>query len=341
MKNNYILEINKESVSLLEKEEYGIAMIKPDGVEKEGFISSLMWRFRIYCLKVVRTKRIMLTREQVKNTISTNFDVNEYLDYIAEKELIVFLLKGENCIAKIIEIKQNVRSKFGFSSLTMKNLLHSPDCGNEYYEHFKLFFPELPIEKYGAYADMTIPLDRYSNSGDLLKYMNESNLTKYGFLCTERKQIEVIKDIGNSNCFIGYICKTNFENKLITIICYLEFINAINNADYFLCENELENLVHIAEECGGITVLDYYEKEDYRSTIAKLNHVGVDGVVVYDPRYSKEKVAELEVLCEDDLGMLLLGGTHGIEHIGSLGADKETFNKYIKRMNKKKDKFSV
>lgn len=319
------------------KEEYGIVMIKPDGMAQEGFFESLLWRFKIYDLQIIEKKQVILTREQVRDTISTNFNVKEYLDYISEKELIVLLLKGENCIAKIIDIKRKVRTKYGFSSLTMKNLLHSPDCGNEYYEHFKLLFPELKAELYGAYADMTIPFSNFENENKIIETINKSNVTKYAVLCTNKSEVLRVKNIDDENCFVGIIVETEYEGRLLSIISYIEKTIAVKNIDCFSSVMGLSELIQSTNDCGGITVLDYYDGEDYRELIQKLKDKGIDGVVVYDPRFSKEKVIELEILCEDDLNMLLVGGTHGILSVGSLGADKETFTKYIKRMNAKND----
>lgn len=319
--------------------EYGIILIKPDGV-KANIIELLKSMLQKSNLTIIKTKQIYLKKEEVVANIVTKFDNEKYADYLSESEVIALLVFGQKAIATLIDIKQSIRALYGFSSDNMRNLLHSPDCGNEYFEHLKFLFPELNHVVYGTYGDLTVPA--YGNEFDLIKeldYLNNISCVNWvGILINYQVKLPdleefILRKSNQINLLFGVCKKCIYKNEELQIIGYFHPNHKIPNRTDFV-NNSIECYIHWIKEHQGVCVLDYRPfMDDSEKLITELKELGIDGVVVYDPRYTQMEVARLEVICEDDLGLLLLGGTNNIIPIGSLGVDKTTFLKFANKIN--------
>ena len=98
--------------------------------------------------------------------------------------------------------------------------------------------------------------------------------------------------------------------------------------------NSVRDFCSWVSDNHGVSILDYCcFSNNTEKTMQLLSEQGLDGAVVYDPRYSQRESAKLEIICEDNLGMLLTGGTSGVSPIGTFGIDRTTFNKMLKRID--------
>ena len=96
---------------------------------------------------------------------------------------------------------------------------------------------------------------------------------------------------------------------------------------------DAKTYIEIIHECKGISILDYtVYNNQIEETLTYLKTLGLDGVVVYDLRYSLQEVAKLEYISADILGLLLTGGSNGQTNNGSLSIDKKTFDLLIDKI---------
>lgn len=323
--------------------EYGIVVLKPDGIER-GVLGLLVSMLEENNLSLITTKEIHMKYEDVIKTIRTRFDNDKYAKYMSKSKVIALLVYGEYAVGKLIDIKQTIRGKFGLSSNDMKNLIHSPDCGNEYYEHFNYLFPELSVAQYGLYADVTVKqCDTDEETLGKLHKLNEtSSLSVVGILFEYGKNSSLIQTYNaspgkNLQLLAGIVKECVYKNENMNFIGYLPPKNQTITFDQNdILDDSAECFISWVKRNRGVCILDYRPfNSDSEQLIINLKDEGIDGAVVYDPRFSQEEMAQLEVIVEDDLGLLLTGGTNGCLAIGELAVDRTTFDKFTKVMNSK------
>ncbi|WP_080839735.1 nucleoside-diphosphate kinase [Cohnella massiliensis] len=324
-----------------EEKEHGIVLLKPDGV-KRGIYDLLVRRIAENGLQVVRTKTLKLERRDVLTRIVTKFDVEAYAEYMSKSEVIALLVRGPYAIARLIEIKQRIRGEYGLSGNDMENLIHSPDCGNEYYEHFQYLFPELDCVKYGQYADLNVKAGGVDGDvGEALRNLNErSSLHWAGVLFdygADLTAIEGCKALANDRIrvLIGIAKSCVFRNERLGLIGYLPPDHSFAADPFFPVEDDAaESFVNWVKSKKGVCVMDYRPFDaDSERIIIGMKRIGIDGVVVYDPRFTQHEVARLEVIAEDEQHLLLTGGSNGRIAAGALAVDKTTFRKFCRKMN--------
>lgn len=318
--------------------EYGIILLKPDGVRK-GLVDRLLQFIEKSNLEVIEIKKLILKKEDIIHYIRTSFDTNKYSDYMSSGYVIAVLVYGQYAINELIKIKRLLRSEHGFTCDDMMNLVHSVDLGNEYYSQFKLLFPERDIVKYSLYADMNLVLQEEEILNELYKLDITSNVSWVGIILEYGTIAKVIKEFykyknNRLRALYGLKYKCAFKDKIISVIGYLPetfdttVVDTQNKVD-----ETVESYINWIKENGGITVLDYRPLDELtEELLIDLRAIGLDGVVVYDPRFSQNEVAKLEYIVADKLQLALTGGSNGYARGGELTIDKKTFEILVKNL---------
>lgn len=244
-------------------------------------------------------------------------------------EVILLLVYGEYAINKLIAIKRAIRANYGLDCNDMKNLIHSADLGNEFFVQFTGLFPDLDPVKYSLYADMNVRLPIDNALQSLLTLERSSNLSWIGVLGYEKQllKIEKMSKLVSQkiNIIFGITRQCLFYNERLSFIGYLPCGVALNKVGLAM-EVTAQTFIDRIRECNGITVLNYRVLDDKSEKLLKsLKSIGLDGVVVYDPRFTQNDMARLEYLAADKYQLKLCGGTNGQIAPGMLSIDRTTF----------------
>ena len=320
--------------------EHGIILLKPDGVNK-NLEKKLYKHLEDNDLEIVSIKKTILRSEEITKHIRTSFNPNEYSQYMSSGPIIAVMVKGVYAIDKLIKIKRKLRSDLGVSCDDMQNYVHSADLGNEHLIQTKYLFPELDAGIHSLYADMNIPLSikNLENQIDFIK--TNSSVSYIGLIINP---VELFSFYGISkhlhinklNIIFGvrFPCVIKLKNNNfvpITIIGYFKELKLIlQNFKNIIDAKSCIKIIHMSR---GVSVLDYLTyNEAFEEIILHLKNIHLDGVNVYDLRYSLQEVAKLEYISADIHGLLLTGGSNGQTTDGSLSIDKKTFDLFMDKM---------
>ena len=255
--------------------------------------------------------------------------------------IIAIMVRGNYTIDKLIKIKRKLRSDLGVSCDDMQNFIHSADLGNEHYIQTKYLFPELDATKHSLYADMSVPFSS-THSQEQLSFLKKNSSISYvgllldsNALTTHHDRLMHLHNNGLNIIYgIRFPCIIKLKtNKIIkiTIIGYFKELELINQNIYETVD--AKSCIELIHQSKGISILDYSPyTEDFEEKLLCLKGINLDGVNVYDLRYSLEEVAKLEYISADVLGLLLTGGSNGQASDGSLSIDKKTFDLFISKM---------
>ncbi|MEK5521654.1 MULTISPECIES: nucleoside-diphosphate kinase [Heyndrickxia] len=316
------------------KEEHGLVILKPDGVQK-GIEEELIKELKSNDIKIVHVSKRQLTKLQVLESFTSDFNMDIYSDYISRSDVIGYLVKGHYAGQKLRDIKQQIRSNYGYTSRNMENLIHTADHGNEYYFQFKQFFPELDIVKYSKFGDMNLRIDgdEQEITNTLLSLSEESNLSWVGIVTSIDRVLktkEVIRELRNLsfNCIIGVSATHNFNGEILEIIGYLPPSFTYTDYDNLSIEKivSFEDFAAWINDLGGLMVLGYTSTSKINLLLLNvLKRYMIKGITIYDARRDMRQIEDLEELVEDKAGMLFSGGTAGIVRGGEIALDRAEF----------------
>lgn len=321
-----------------EQHEFGIAVVKPDGLKK-GVLSQLYSEIERNGLKITFQKKVKLQKEDIFQNFITDFDLDVYADYLSSDCLIVLLVSGDSAAYTLRQIKLSLRKGYGFSSEDMMNLIHTVDHGNEYFYQFRLFFPELCPTKYSGYADMNYTCDIQNDEEILEKLLfieRETNLSWLGYIVKSNFKSKAIGQFyqmtqySTLGIILGLKHKFFLNNNPINLIGYLPpALIELPNLPSIILENTKEFIKWITD-FGGTVVLDYLPLHQYTlDLLLMLKDQGLRGVVIYDPRRTLHETIQLEDLIECETKMFFSGGTGGILDAAQLSIGKRDFSKLM------------
>ena len=321
--------------------EHGIILLKPDGV-KMNLERKLYDHLKKIHLDIVAINKTKLSPQEVTKYIRTSFNVKQYADYMCSGPIIAVMVKGDYAIDKLIHIKREIRTALGVTCNDMKNYIHSADLGNEHYIQTKYLFPNLDEFYCGLYADMNVLVSFDNLCSQIYNIEKKSSVSYIGLLIDADKLLSFYDKMNSIHCNklrilygVRFSCKIKCKSnvwKNINIIGYFINIELLLLQDF---QNiiDAKTYIEIIHECKGISILDYtVYNNQIEETLTYLKTLGLDGVVVYDLRYSLQEVAKLEYISADILGLLLTGGSNGQTNNGSLSIDKKTFDLLIDKI---------
>ncbi len=309
--------------------EYGIIVIKPDGLQER--IDYLVEKeICAVELKVVLSYVHKFTYDQVQTIFTTTaFGKEEYYTYLAAGNMKVILVQGDYAIAKLRSIKYSIRKQFCCEK-NMKNLLHTSDTGNEYKLQFQQLFPMLKYDEYPLFANMHVPFDEHMEQKVL-----EEKVYISGIIIDQnniKNAYEKLRCL--SSGMIGIRGRFEYANRILSAICYLD----VQDNWYAKVQNMKFSKITIKDfsknvkEVNGICIIDYQPFLFYNhDIISGLKTVGVDGFKVFDSRYSIEQIEKIRYFVQYRYKMLFTGGSSFVDK-SLLTIDQETFENLSKRI---------
>ncbi|EML6324631.1 hypothetical protein QCQ60_004951 [Bacillus cereus] len=315
-------------------QEHGLFVLKPDSIEK-GLLNDFLKFVINKKIEIVQVKVLKLNYQQALKHFSSIFNLEEYAAYMSRGQIAAILVRGEK-IGKVLgEIKREFRKGFGYTSENMENLVHTADQGNEYYEQFKLLFPELELAKYTKWADMNILVR--DNEEEVIKILKEleqgSNLVWAGVVQETGKKCNVIEEFekegGKLKTLLGleHICK--HHNDQVSIIAYLpDTLKSTPNHTFLNEQTTAEEYIQWVKMIGGITVLNYKPLTELtKEFLLSLKDIGLDAVHIYDARRSIDETEELEEIVESHCDLKFSGGGNGCSIPGEMALGHHEFEK--------------
>lgn len=298
------------------KEEFGLVVLKPDGntLEKRN---ELKLQIALHEMQYIVEKEVMLSSEEVeRNFIANNVCIDEYISYITSGSCCAVIVRGSNASFKLQKLKKSFREKFGYSSKHTRNLIHTVDQGNEYYQQFNVFFPDLDIRAYSTYGDLTIhACSKHEETIAKLESVEDNtNLSHIGLLYPLSCSNERLVNYKASGVKLGVVediyCNVTFKEKACRIIAYLQYGH---KDEITVDENSnVEELIGYFKRNGAKIFMDYVDYQVVTDEfIESLVYYGFDGIVTYDPRHSLEVVEELEDRIIE-AGLTNIGGSNNV-----------------------------
>ncbi|WP_117161174.1 nucleoside-diphosphate kinase [Paraliobacillus sp. X-1268] len=319
--------------------EYGMIMLKPDGV-KIGLLDILLNKAKEERLDLVNIRKFQLTQQQVMDNFTTNINMDEYAKYMSSGKISVLLFYGENAGHKLRLIKFNLRQKYRCNSNDMENLIHNSDPGTEYRKQFNLFFNDLSILKFSSYADMYVHGDSNDDNNFLLleHLENNSSLSWVGLVFNNFTYVRSVKlfelQYRRLNVLLGFYKSFSCFNRLVGLIGYLpashkKFPEEFNDLEDYT----IDGFISYINELGGVVILDYLQSEHMDlNFIFQMKHKGLTGVHLFDSRRSLEEVEEIEDIVENEVGLRFSGGSSGGVLPGELSIGKYEFETIYKKL---------
>lgn len=309
--------------------EYGLIVIKPDGVKKR-IMEKVNLYLTNYKIEILFSKKTVLSNQDVLDCFeSYPFDKVEYSNYLANENVIALLVQGEYIYDKLKVIKTSLRNEYGVDRTVMRNLIHTAACGNEYFYQIGLLFPELTPSEYCAFADMCIISD---NTSTLKTQLLKSNLKVIALVEESYENIrEEISKIQDKNLTIIPTIKKRILWKDNEYSLFIHLPKAFEDSLIISKEISLNELFQYVIKIGGITILDYLPTELItESLLENLKKMGLSGVLVYDPRRSIFDVQTLEERIEHVGDLFVTAGTNGLIPPGGIAMSRSETEKILK-----------
>lgn len=312
--------------------EYGLVLLKPDGMKQE-VKHKLSNYFDVHRLEVEDVVKRKLSRQQVMDNFeSYPFDKMLYASYLADKEIIAYLVKGENIYQKLKMLKVSLRGEYGLDRTIMNNLIHTAAAGNEYCIQYKLFFNEVSLVSRTLFADWCVPLHKGINE----EHITRSNLSVMALVSEQYedivrmtrliagiKQLTIIPTLRREFTWNGY--------QYGVLIHLPPSFNEVEHELSLPLDSEPNTLLRWGNDQRGVVMLDYapFSRVDHHSLL-QFKLMGLHGVLVYDPRRSIYEVQSLEEMLESIGGMLVSAGTNGQLPLGEVALDQSESSKMLK-----------
>lgn len=115
-------------------------LINPDAIQR-GLVPEIKNRLNQARLAIVGTMVVELDEKAIPvmwPTISRTDKLNQLISYLSGKSLEVWILKGENSLAKSLDVKKEMRGKYCNSRIP--SLFHCPDSEKDCSRELKILF---------------------------------------------------------------------------------------------------------------------------------------------------------------------------------------------------------
>lgn len=328
--------------------EYGLLLIKPDGVGKciEKLCENEIEKHK---LEIVKKKYTVLSEEMIRENFYYKF--KEYIQYMCSGPVCVYLLKSENIdMDEILYIVKNkIRTRFGLSGKVMKNLVHATHCGTEFFVQRDLFFPEYKKLQYNGVADLLVKPKNINNKFYLRmdEVINKSNIDIYGIIITQEKEYSIVewlmKKYPQKEFIVGKEEEIFLEKFSGTLIRYIgnnycdsgrkekKLLTTINKIYNFSFNND--------KMTNATNVLSYakYNEEkafnEIKSMIEVLHKDGIyiDAMVVNSAEMDINE-AEIRYEVSNKLGLIPVGGSYDWNEFGLFAMSNSKVEKLLERL---------
>lgn len=320
---------------MLDEEEYVLLIVKPDGVEK-NYTDDVVQFFKVKGLTEVFRKRKKLMRQFIGTSFSAKCMKEELQEYLSSGPSDAVLLKGENAYDIVRLGKVEYRKKNNVDG-EIKNMIHSPEAGNEYVKQFSYFFAHLNELKYCMYADVIAkPFycdDRYAFVDALIDYDAKTNskivyvFQKDEFEWYQCQFMEYVRFAQKNHWLFGieYLCE--IDGKEISLIGYYKTAEIKKTIVWDVDrESQIAEIVRKIRENGGIVYLGFSRELLYISDdmIQEFKKMGISGIVLYHPSYTIDETAVIRERFFPN-GFLIGGGSGGITEPGSYSISYSLF----------------
>ncbi len=321
-------------------EEYSIIMLKPDG-NSTMFIRFLQRYLARLNVSTICSKEVMLTEQEVEVMFPTNYNQSLYKEYLTQGPCKFLLVRGESAYDILTDYKYDIRHSFNVNSTDMRNLLHTPEAGNEYTTLLKTFFKDIDSNKYALPYD-TYAKVSFNNGDDLIKRIEaNADVTNasliYVFKPDELASIDanffqtIVKQTNDFSLYGIEYCVT-VNNTSLSIIGYYRILdtNKYDERCGVECSN-VYDLIRRIKEHNGVPCAGYLN-DSFTVDMALFkffSEIGIRNVLCYHPDYSiKETVNIRRNLLDNNLGML--GGSAGKSNLGEYGISRGLFESAFK-----------
>lgn len=310
-------------------EEYALALIKPDGVEKNLLYEVVCYLKENGMVEIARSTK-KLNRTYVGEIFTTKHNGVIFKNYMTRGESTAILVKGKNAFDNLRILKVEFRKKYSVDGM-IENILHSPEAGNEYEAQLKYYFPNITDNMHCLFCDMYVRVHLEKN------YVLFKNLMDYYRNNTNAKLIYIFNNEEFSELqenFSCYVDETKWKNwvwgieynsrigkeriKLVGYYSTNNILDVYGGNNYFY-DNPREVVKYILEN-QGVPYLGYCS-----SRIELSDEIGLVGVLTYHPQYTIQDTEVIrEVFCSR--GLLMTSGSGGIVTPGKYAASYAIFN---------------
>lgn len=319
----------------MNKDEYGLIMLKPDG-NQELYYECIKNKLKENKIEVVKERDVQLKSKDVGEVFFNAAKPDEYIKYMTSGISKAILVKGRNAGYRLYKIKKEVRGAYNYKKGDMKNLIHSPDNGNEYYYQFGILFPELDISKYCAFGDLNVilPKNKLKAIKQLETVENETNISCIAINMNVKEYNAILNKFHQKyrrlKTIIAVSNNYEYDNKTISVMGYLpEQFKSIPKYKINNYKDSIFNFISYIESFGGISVLGYLPSDFYTNRfIEKIKKIGIKGALVHDPRRSVNEAHLLDDRIHDE-GLIFTGGSGGIMDIGKITIGERAVSKIV------------
>ncbi|MFD1266941.1 nucleoside-diphosphate kinase [Paenibacillus motobuensis] len=323
--------------------EYTLLLVKPDGNEKELINIILSYLKEHGGLTEVHRNTFKLSLSQVSDTFIHIYNDRKYRSYMTRGPLTAVLLQGENAVEKLRILKKNIRKMYAID--VMENIIHSSEVGNEFDLQFRMFFPDLDINKYNLYADLyaknVFPLNFDGFSAKMEHLQNGTTVKALAHIFSNDVFMNYLDNIiifdqkkGFSKfTLIGLEYNTKVQDQNIKILGYYKICSLLelSKDHYRFFYNDINDLIHLIHGSGGIAFLSHSTNINnlQEESFEILAESGIKGGIVYHPQYTLEQTEFLrENIFKNNL--ITTGGSGGITQTGRYSVSYEIFNQLLK-----------
>lgn len=206
--------------------DFGIMIIKPDGVE-QGAEEILEEELRERGIKVLCKNKRTLSQKDVNDFFYYKF--NEYIDYMTSGAVCSYLISSNNIDmdTEIFFLKSKIRKIFEVNGKMTRNIIHGAHCGTEFFVQRRLFFPEYEKKEFTSYADPLVEVSRNNidRISEITRDLTENSKIQKYILCFEYNDLieseTAIRYVIENEEHVAISHSTYFENKDINVITFL------------------------------------------------------------------------------------------------------------------------
>lgn len=296
--------------------ESNIFMIKPDGINRNDFLTNIKESLFANNYQILGIRKINLENSDLDQFFTIKSA--EHRKYLLEGPVLAILYRGTDAIKFGRIFKHNLRKRLNTHKI--KNLLHSTEPGNEFRIQFKLFFSNQSInEKHHlGFCDQLC----------FAKSLNKQKLNlscKYGLIGTneEMRKLPGRYKVHKNIIIYGLIFPFVFNDIKLEIINYRKVFS-----DIFIVEQKIIGRSDVNSPLPGVNVLLIKKYNEYLSNnlFANFIKLNIGGDVCYHPCLTlkeseliREKILENNMFCVGGSGGVLCPGLNGIsEEVSNL-----------------------
>ena len=319
--------------------EHAIIMVKPDGYKKK-VAAKIKQYFVGLGLEIVKERTFNLVNHQIEESFTSRHNIQELTQYLTSGPVTALLVRGVNAYEIVRIHKVYLREKFGVSN-NIKNILHSPEAGNEYDKQLYICFPDITKSGYDQYADLYVKVSIPFNKEQVYQHFNQitdSTNAHCVFVIEENDYIEncelimwVLHELQGNRGEFGISYKCVFNDHSIELIGYF----STNKERPKPCHGKKIKRYNVIDEIkliyksGGIPFLGFSDChiKDIINALPYYHSFGVSGMIIYHPSYSIFETEQLREACFQ-VGMNIIGGSGGVAEAGRCGISYEIYKKF-------------